>query len=455
MVDTGERSNQRSGGLTAGGDREEKERLKSVRLQGETLDRRQVEEAVRAWFDNLRINLKKVLLLPPDFTRSHSGAGMITQIIYRMLSPTCRVDIMPALGTHFPMSEEERTKMFGGIPAERFYVHDWRNDVVKIGEIPGSYVAELSGDLLHYSVAVEINKRLVDKSYDLIVSIGQVVPHEVVGMANYNKNIFVGCGGKDLIDKSHFLGAVCGMEQIMGRDHSPVRRLFDHAEERFLGDLPLQYILTVTSTGSNGELRLNGLYIGRNRGLFEEAVRCSRQRNIFFLEEPLPKVVVYLEPAEFKSTWLGNKAIYRSRMAVADGGELVIIAPGLKQFGEDPIIDRLIRKYGYVGRDRILELVATHGDLRNNLSAAAHLIHGSSEGRFRVLYAPGFLEQAEIEQVGFEYMSPEEAEKRYHPTVLQEGFNTLSSGEKVYFIKNPALGLWVYKSAFPDEGTTG
>lgn len=426
--------------------------MKSFSLQGEALNRRQVEEAVRAWLDNLQVNLKKVLLLPPDFTRSHSGAGMITQIIYRVLSPACRVDIMPALGTHAPMNEQERTTMFGGIPAERFSVHDWRNDVVKIGEIPAGYVAHLSGDLLRYSVAVEINKRLVDKSYDLIVSIGQVVPHEVAGMANYNKNIFVGCGGKNIIDKSHFLGAACGMEQIMGRDHSPVRRLFDHAEERFLGDLPLQYILTVTTTGLNDELRLNGLYIGRNRRLFEEAVRCSRQRNIFFLEKPLPKVVVYLDPAEFKSTWLGNKAIYRTRMAVADGGELVIIAPGLKQFGEDEMIDKLIRKYGYVGRDRILELAAAGEDLRSNLSAAAHLIHGSSEGRFRVIYAPGFLKKTEIEQVGFAYMTPEEAEKRYNPHVLQEGFNTMPNGEEVYFIKNPALGLWVQKSAFPDGG---
>lgn len=426
----------------------------SLNLPGEDLAlprvRARVEEALRIWLDGLGQELKKVLLVPPDFTRFHSGAGVITQILYGMLAPECQVDIMPALGTHLPLGETERTVMFGEIPADRFFVHDWRRDLVEIGEVPSSRLAEFSEGLVDYPVKVEINKRLMEKDYDLVVSIGQVVPHEVVGMANYNKNIFVGCGGKEIIDKSHFLGAVYGMERIMGRDHSPPRRLFDYAEEQFLGGIPLQYILTVTTAAADGGIRLHGLFIGRERRVFEEAVRSSQEHNLILLDRPLPKAVVYLDPAEFKSTWLGNKAVYRLRMAVADGGELIIIAPGIRQFGEDKGIDRLIRKYGYAGRDRILELVAEQEDLQENLSAAAHLIHGSPEGRFRVVYAPGGLTRDEIEQVNFAYMDLAEAENRYNPAALQEGFNTVN-GEEVYFVKNPGLGLWAERQRFAEE----
>lgn len=420
----------------------------AISIKSDAINEKQVEDALRGWIGKFPSKLGKVLLLPPDITRGHSMAGPIVQILYKILAPTCQVDIMPALGTHVPVTEEERLKMFGrDIPRDRFFVHDWRNEVVKIGEVPFDFVKEVSGGLVDYSIDVEINRRLLDESYDLILSIGQVVPHEVVGMANYTKNILVGCGGKDIIDKSHFLGAAYGMEKMMGRDYSPVRKVFDFAEERFLSKLPIQYILTVTST-VQGETRLNGLFVGRERSLFEEAVALSQEKNLDLLATPLMKVVVYLDPEEFRSTWLGNKAVYRTRMAIADGGELIIIAPGLKAFGEDKFIDGLIRKYGYVGSRRVLELVEENEDLRSNLSAAAHLIHGSSEGRFTITYAPGQLSEEEIRGVNFEYMSIGEALDKYNPEALQDGFNTLDSGEEIFYISNPALGLWALKENF-------
>lgn len=355
---------------------------------------------------------------------------------------------MPALGTHVAMSPEQREAMFGPeIPDQCYLVHDWRNEVVRIGEVPADFVSEVSGGLVSYPIGVEINRRLLDKSYDLIISVGQVVPHEVVGMANYSKNIFVGCGGVDIINKSHFLGAAYGMERMMGRDNTPVRKVFDYAEEHFLKEIPLQYILTVTTTQGT-ETTINGLFMGRNRRIFEEAVKESQKQNLDLLDKPLTKVVVYLEPGEFKSTWLGNKAIYRTRMAIADDGELLILAPGLKQFGEDQTIDVLIRKYGYVGSKRVLELVEKEEDLKNNLSAAAHLIHGSSEGRFKITYAPGHLSKEEIEQVNFAYLSLDEALAKYNPDQLKDGFNTLDNGEEIFYISNPALGLWALKENF-------
>ncbi len=392
--------------------------------------------------------LKKVLLLPPDFTRMHSGAGKITAMYYEILKDTCQVEIMPALGTHDPMTEAECCEFFGDmVPLNIIVAHNWRNDVVKIGEVPGEFVKKVSEGLIDYTINAEVNKRLLDKSYDLIISIGQVVPHEVIGMANYNKNIFVGCGGKDTINKSHMLGAVYGMERIMGQADNPVRQVFNYAETNFLQDVPLMYVLTVT-TVTDGKVTIEGLFSGRNLKLFEEAVKLSQEKNLTFLDRPLKKVIVYLDEREFKSTWLGNKAVYRTRMAIADQGELIILAPGVKKFGEDEGIDKLIRKYGYVGKMKVLEQYKANRDLQDNLSAAAHLIHGSSDGRFSITYAVEKLTREEVEGVNFKYMPLNEAYQKYNPGRLKDGFNKLEDGEEVFFISNPAIGLWADRSKF-------
>ena len=406
------------------------------------------EEALNnALIDSLKDKgiLNKVLLVPPDITRMHSGAGKITAFYYRILHDHCQVDILPALGTHSPMCENEIREFFGpDIPMEHFLVHNWRTDVVCIGKVPGNVISEFSEGLIDNPVEISINRHLLDPSYDLIISIGQVVPHEVAGMANYSKNLLVGCGGTDIINKSHMLGAVYGMERIMGRDDSPVRKLFDYAETNFLQNLKLMYVLTVT-TQRNNKVNIHGLFIGRGRMLFEKAVKLSRSKNLNFVETPLKKVVVYLDEREFKSSWLGNKAIYRTRMAIADGGELLVLAPGVCKFGEDSDNDLLIRKYGYSGRHKILELSKLHDDLKNNLSVSAHLIHGSTDGRFKVTYAVKQLTKEEIEGVGFEYMELDRAYERYNPCELSEGFNILPDGEEIFFISNPSLGLWSVK----------
>ena len=387
-------------------------------------------------------DLKKVLILPPDFTRMYSGAGKITAIYYDLLKDTCEVDIMPALGTHIPMTKEEWVAFFGeGVPFDRMIVHNWRNDVVKLGEVPAEFVTEVSEGLVTNSIDVEVNKRLMNPGYDLILSIGQVVPHEVVGMANYGKNIFVGCGGSSMINSSHMLGAFYGMERIMGRDFSPVRKVFDYAEQHFINNIPLLYVLT-TTTNKGDEVTIHGLYIGRERSNFEAAVKKSQEINLTHMKERLQKVVVYLDPREFKSTWLGNKAIYRTRMAIADGGELIVLAPAVAHFGEDAENDKLIRKYGYVGRENVLKLVEENEDLKKNLSVAAHLIHGSSDGRFKITYCAGKLTEEEVRGAAFNYVPYEEMAARYDPAKLVDGFNTVD-GEEIFYISNPALGLWV------------
>ena len=386
-------------------------------------------------------SLRRVLLLPPDYTRMYSGAGMIVQHYWELLAGKCEVDIMPALGTHEKMSETEWKAFFGDkIPYSKMIVHNWREDVVKIGEVPASFVSEVSEGLVNEKIDVEVNRRLVSGEYDLIISIGQVVPHEVVGMANYSKNIFVGCGGSSMISSSHMLGAFYGLERVMGKDFSPVRRVFDYAEENFLASVPLMYVLTCC-TSKNEETLIHGLFIGRERALFEAAVKMSQEKNLVHVKEPFKKVVVYLDPREFKSTWLGNKAIYRTRMAIADGGELIILAPGVRKFGEDDANDKLIRKYGYVGREKVLELVKKEDDLKANLSVAAHLIHGSSDGRFHITYCTKELSEAEVRGAAFGYVPYDEMAAVYDPARLTDGWNTVG-GEQIFYISNPALGLW-------------
>ncbi|MGN0785135.1 MAG: lactate racemase domain-containing protein [Candidatus Aphodomorpha sp.] len=395
---------------------------------------------------------KKALLLPPDYTRYHSNAGYITNTYYHLLTDMgCEVDVLPALGTHVPVTEAEAADMFGDIPFEKFIPHNWRTDVVHLGEVPASFLTEITEGLWNDPVSVEINRRVMDPSYDLILSVGQVVPHEVIGMANHAKNLFVGVGGSDMINKSHMVGAVYGMERMMGRDFTPVRRVFDYALEHFLAGRPIVFALTVT-TAPGGNIHTHGLFIGDTRKVLEEAIALAQQKNIDFVEKGIKKCVVYLDPKEFRTTWLGNKSVYRTRMAIADGGELIVLAPGVERFGEDPQIDKLIRKYGYCGRLKVLELFndPKNQDLRDNMGAAAHLIHGSSDGRFQITYAVKNITREEIEGVHFGWADYDEMVKRYNPEQLTYGYNTLPDGEEIYFIPNPALGLWIDRSRFED-----
>lgn len=390
---------------------------------------------------------KKVLAIPPDITRYYSKAGLITELAWEYYRDKL-TDVLPALGTHAAMTDAEISKMFGSVPASLFRVHDWRNDVLTLGEVPASYIESVSGGKVAYSWPVQVNRLLVEGGFDLILSPGQVVPHEVIGMANYNKNVFVGTGGPEGINKSHFLGAAYGMEKIMGRADTPVRKALNYASDHIASQLPILYIQTVIGRDSQGELVVRGLYIGDDVECFLKASELSLQVNFEMLDEPLDKVVVYLEPEEFKSTWLGNKSIYRTRMAIADGGELIVLAPGLKEFGEDGEIDRLIRKYGYQTTPEILRAVETNEDLRQNLSAAAHLIHGSTEGRFSMTYCPGHLSREEIESVNYGYAPLDEMMLRYDPAKLVDGMNEMPDGERVFYISNPALGLWSWKEKF-------
>jgi nickel-dependent lactate racemase len=389
---------------------------------------------------------RRVLVVPPDITRLHSRAGDLTRYAWEYYGDRLAA-ILPALGTHAAMSAEQLTRMFGNVPQERFHIHNWRTDIETIGEVPAEFVCRESEGKLNYSWPAQINRLLLEGNFDLILSVGQVVPHEVIGMANYNKNILIGTSGREGINRSHYLGAVYGMERIMGRADTLVRRVLNYASERFLKDLPIVYAHTVVGRAADGGLATRGLFIGDDIRCFTLPAELSLEVNFEMLAQPLHKAVVYLDTHEFHSTWLGNKAVYRTRMALADGAELIILAPAVKEFGEDRTIDALIRKYGYHGTPATLDAVAKNPDLAADLSAAAHLIHGSSEGRFTITWCPGQLTREEVERVGFAYGDLGRMLHRYDPDKLADGFNTVD-GEEIFYISNPGLGLWAHRDRF-------
>ncbi len=406
------------------------------------LTSKDLEQGIISALEQIGIR-KKVLIVPPDCTRFHSRAGELTTYIYKYFQSNVS-DILPALGTHSPLTDQQISDMFRKVPKSLFRIHDWRKDVLTIGTVPGDYVSEITNGALNFSWPAQLNKLVFNGGHDLILSVGQVVPHEVIGMANYNKNLLIGTGGSEGINKSHFIGAVYGMERIMGKADNPVRSLLNYAASRFASHLPVVYVHTVIGRGEDGKLVVRGLFIGDDAEVFSLAADLSLKVNFNLIETPLKKVVVYLDPSEYKSTWLGNKSIYRTRMAMANGGELIVLAPGLKEFGEDKEIDRLIRKYGYYGTPATLKSLKGNEELNNNLGAAAHLIHGSSEGRFNITYCPGFLTRKEIESVNFNYHDLNAMMKKYNPVSLKEGFNTVDN-EEIYYISNPGLGLWSSK----------
>ncbi|MBM4000384.1 MAG: DUF2088 domain-containing protein [Planctomycetes bacterium] len=423
---------------------------------GPHLSREQILRVARAAADEARrrvcANPRRVLLLPPDITRMHSGCGWITEAFYNIFDDEADVHVIPTLGQHEPHTAEQNAAMFGQIPLDHIHVHDWIGGVREIGAISAEIVRRWTGGAADWPIPIALNTKVLDEPWDLIIHIGHVVPHEVLGFANHNKNYFIGLGGKATIRAAHMAAACCGIENNLGNLMTPVRRCFQLAEDEYLGHLPDFYVQVVLARDDSGALAHTGVHVGDDPETYLAAARQSRDQNITVLDEPLSKVVCVMQGDEFFSTWVANKAVYRTRMAIADGGELLVLAPGLRRFGEQPDVDRLIRKYGYPGTDRVMAAYRTRDELRDLAHAAAHLIHGSTEGRFRVRYAPGHLSAAEIEGVHYEFADLNEMLAKYRPDTLREGFHEID-GERIYFIPTPSAGLWATRRKLYERPT--
>jgi nickel-dependent lactate racemase len=420
----------------------------------DAIPRKEIEQMCQRLLDEarqrLKCDLKRVLLLPPDITRAHSGAGWITETFYKLLGPDCDVHVIPTLGQHVPHTEADNKWMFGSIPEERIHAHDWRNGCTRLGVIPASLVKETTNGKADWQIPVDLNTMTVTEKWDLIINIGHVVPHEVLGFANHNKNYFIGLGGKDTICASHLAAGCYGIENNLGNLITPLRACYNWAEKEFLGNLPHVYLQVTMQRDTNNKLVHSGVYVGDDLDTYLMAAKRSRSQNITIFDKPIKKIIAVMQADEFRATWVANKAVYRTRMAMADGGELLIIAPGVERFGEQKDVDVLIRKYGYCGTPKVLELYRENADLQELAHGAAHLMHGSSEGRFTIRYAPGGLTKAEVEQVNFQYADLAETLKRYNPETMKEGWNTMPDGEEVFFISTPSAGLWASRDKFSD-----
>lgn len=416
--------------------------------EGRWLERPAIEQACDRLLTEAKDRLgvssyRRVLLLPPDITRAHAGVGWITEYLYHRLDEAgAEVHVIPTLGQHVPHTPEDNRWMFGTIPEERIHAHDWKNGVTHVGTVPAEFVRMRTGGAVDWEMPIDLNTMLMTQDWDLIINVGHIVPHEVLGFANHNKNYFIGLGGKRTLGASHLASAVYGIENNLGNLLTPVRACFNYAEEHFLGDLPDVYLQVVMDYREDGTLAHTGVYVGDDLDTYYAAARASMDQNITAFDEPVDKIVAVMQADEFRATWVANKAVYRTRMAMADGGELVIIAPGVERFGEQPEVDALIRKYGYLSKDEVLTRFETEADMQEIPHATAHLVHGSSEGRFTITYAPGALTREDIESVGYQYLDLDEALRRYDPEVLEDGWNTLPDGERIYFISTPSAGLW-------------
>jgi nickel-dependent lactate racemase len=424
--------------------------------EADSIERSEVEQMCQRLLDEAknRLNIseyRRVLLLPPDLTRAHSGAGWITETLYKLLPRTCDTHVIPTLGQHKPHTREENLWMFGSIPHERIHPHDWRNGVTRVGSIPASVVKEKTGGLADWEIPLDLNTPLMKEKWDLIINVGHVVPHEVLGFANHNKNYFIGLGGKETICAAHLASATYGIESNLGKLITPTRACFNWAEDKFLGHLPDVYLQVVMQRNPQNKLVHSGVYVGDDLETYLQAARRSKVQNITIFEEPIKKIVAVMQADEFRSTWVANKAIYRTRMAMADGGELLILAPGLERFGEQDDVEGFIRKYGYCGTTKVMGMHAKTAEMQDLAHATAHLLHGSSEDRFTIRYAPGHMTQKEIEGVNFAYADLNDMLKRYDPAKMKEGWNTMPDGEKVYFISTPSAGLWATRAKLGDR----
>ncbi|MEI7462755.1 MAG: lactate racemase domain-containing protein, partial [Pirellula sp.] len=271
-----------------------------------TLGMQDFLEAISTTLEKLPA-VRKVLAVPPDHTRMDSQAGPIMHAALKLLGKKL-TDVMPALGTHSAMNEEELTKMYGDFPRDLIRVHRYRTDVDTLGYVESDFVREVTEGYYDRPWPAQVNKMISQGDHDLILSIGQVVPHEVIGMANYTKNIFVGTGGSDGIDGSHYLSALYGMERVMGRCETPLRKILNRAADLFLTHRPVVYVLTVVeSTPDQGPV-VRGLYVGDDHSVFTTAGDLAAQVNCFRIPEAPKKMVVWMDPSKYKKTWVANKA---------------------------------------------------------------------------------------------------------------------------------------------------
>ena len=385
---------------------------------------------------------------------------------------------MPALGT--AIQPAQIAKMYPTIPPALFREHDWRDGTVAVGTVPAADVRELTGGAINRPWTATLNALVARGGHDLVLSMGQVVPHEALGMANYTKNLFIGVAGAETINFTHHIMAVYGVENVMGRASNPGRALFDRAFDAFCPELPALFAMTVVGTKPDGARVTRGFYVGDTSESFK-AARLSLEVNFTMVDEPHAKAVP-ARRAKYAFTWTANKAIYRTRPG-ADGGELVARArrelrrardarpadrkceratsarasarargpkpdPDARDDAPPPPPPNFARRHGYRSSAETMSLLETDPSSRKT-SSPPRTRSGKSEGRFKItlsVEAGGGL-SADIEKANFEWGDVDALQQRYDPAKLTPGATCSPTAGACFLVPQPLpAGLWASKS---------
>ena len=355
---------------------------------------------------------ERVLAIIPDKTRD-DNTHVLFPIATEFLTKrgVASFDALVAQGTHPPMSEsQKRAKIGTDSFAGQLFDHRWDDpdELITLGELSAETVEELTNGLIENAVPVSINKLLASGNYDTVLVFGATVPHEVAGFAGGAKYFFPGVAGPELTHTTHWLGALAGIENIIGQVDTPTRRLIEAATD--LIDARIISLNTVISRTSDDELVTYALFTGDIREAFRRAAEVSRQVHIRYTGRKYKKVVALLDP-HYDELWVGGKASYKLGAIIEEGGELIIYAPHLTRLSETH--GELIEKYGYAPLESVRDMLGVSQELRENLCIAAHLAHVAYAGRldergnvvprYRITMATG-LDEETCRRVNLGYM---------------------------------------------------
>ena len=327
----------------------------------------------------------RVLAIVPDKTRDDN-----TDILFPFATEFLKskavekLDVLIAQGTHISMTAAEKQAKIGFGDGEkisdlgRVYDHNWssRDALVQIGELGVEQVKAITNGLYEKPIALTINKLLAPGNYDHVLIFGATVPHEVAGFAGAAKYFFPGVAGPELTHATHWLGALAGIENTIGRIETPTRHLIEAAAD--FVDAQVIAFTTVVTRGDDDRLRTHGLFAGDFRASLRAGAEISKVVHIKYTGRKYSRVVALLDE-HYDELWVGGKASYKLGGIIKDGGELIIYAPQMRCISETH--GEIIERYGYAAIEKMQELVAESGELEENLCVAAHLAHVAYAGR--------------------------------------------------------------------------
>ncbi len=406
-----------------------------------SLPEAEVREIVARAFAEHDVTGERVLFLTPDATRS-APMPMMFRVLYDVIGQrTAALDYLIALGTHQPMDEAHLNRLFGLTPEDRagryagvhIYNHEWEEPETfeHIGTIPASEIEALTGGLMSMDVPVTVNKMLFD--YDRVIVCGPTFPHEVVGFSGGNKYFFPGVAGPEVINFSHWLGAVITSWKVIGTKHTPVREVIDRAAS--LIDVPRLCFSMVV----RGHDDLVGLYFGTPEEAYGAAADLSARHHVIYVERPFRRVLCVM-PEMYDDLWTAAKGMYKMEPAVADGGEVILYAPHITEvsYTHGEVIDRV----GYHVRDYFLKQWERFKDCPwGVLAHSTHLCgvgtyeEGVERPRVRVTLATG-IPRERCERVGLNYLDPDTVDPEDWANREDEGILLVRrAGELLYRLR--------------------